>query len=103
MKDIRTLWKARAAAKEISSYDIAALCIYKSLRAEEDLEATKTRLRKAFTPVRSPIKLENGATPYGSLRTSLYSIKWSVFPTWLTEEELAPILERASLLAKEKF
>lgn len=103
MKDIRTLWKAQAAAKEISSYDIAALCIYKSLIAEEDLEATKTRLRKSFTPVRNPRKLDNGSTPYGSLITALRSTKWSTFAGWLSPEELALIQDRAALLVKESW
>lgn len=101
MKDIRTLWKACAAAKEITSSDIAALCIYNSLRLEEDLEATKTRLRKSFTPISNPIKLDNGATPYGSLAQSLRSVKWSHFASWFPEEEATLLVERAKQLAKE--
>ena len=103
MKDIRTLWKARAAAKQISSLDIAALCIYKSLHLEEDLEATKTRLRRSFTPVRNPNKLANGSSPYESLRGALYSTKWSVFKEWLSEEDFKILEERSLLLGKERF
>lgn len=103
MTNIKSLWTARHHAREISSTDIAALCIYRSIKLGEDTEQTKARLCKSFSPVRNKIKLDNGAYPYLSLTYSLNMIKYSCLADWLAPEEFASIAELAKSMAKEKF
>lgn len=95
MKDIRQEWKAHAASKQITSEDIAALCIYRTLVKEQSEEDALSRLKKSFTPVTNPVKLANGANPIHSLRNALWMVKNSVFAEWLTDEEYKPIGEIA--------
>jgi hypothetical protein len=95
MKDIRQQWKAHAASKKITSQDIAALCIYRSLVKEQGEEGALSRLKKSFTPVTNPVKLANGASPMFSMRQALWMVKNSVFTEWLTDEEYKPIGEIA--------
>ncbi len=95
MKDIRTQWKALAAAKEITREDIAALCLYRTLFVEKDAEEAKSRLFTAFAPITNQIKLDNGALPRESLRYALNSIKYSKIAKWLDPEDLAKMLELA--------
>lgn len=98
MKDIRQEWKAHAASKKITSQDIAALCIYRSLVKEQGEEGALSRLKKSFTPVTNPVKLANGANPTHSLRNALWMVKNSVFAEWLTDEEYKPIATMAHAL-----
>ena len=95
MKDIRTQWKALAAARNIKSEDIAALCIYRALLKEQVPEGAKSRLHKSFKPITNANKLANGAYPYGALETAVNSIRYSTFASWLDEEELKQLLEAA--------
>ena len=104
MKDIRTLWKARAAAKAISSLDLAALCIYKSLLAEEEgLEGASTRLHKAFTPVTNPRKLANGCTPYSTAQSAILFAYRSTVATWLDREDLDKLQARGQAIYQAGF
>lgn len=98
MKDVRQEWKAHAASKKITSQDIAALCIYRTLVKEQNEEAALSRLKKSFTPVTNPIKLANGANPTASLKNALWMVKNSVFVEWLTAEEYKPLGEMALAL-----
>lgn len=95
IKDIRPQWKALAAARKITKEDIAALCIWRALYKEQVPEGAKTRLHKAFKPITSRVKLENGAYPYGALETALNSIKYSNFAKWLDADELKVLLNAA--------
>jgi hypothetical protein len=97
MKDIRTQWKALAAAKEITREDIAALCLYRTLFKEQQSAEAKTRLHKSFAPIKNEIKLANGAQPYEALVAALRTIKYSHVAQWLDEEDRVKMLE----LAKE--
>jgi hypothetical protein len=90
--DIRAKWKSLADAREIAKEDIAALCIYKAMIAGEGKDGAIARIRKSFVPITNPVKLENGAYPYGSLDTALWLIKHSTFQSWLTEEEKTNLL-----------
>jgi len=96
-KDIRPQWKALAAERKITREDIAALCIYRSLIKGEGKEGAISRLRKSFSPITNPVKLENGAYPYGSLASALWMTKHSTFITWLDDESKQSLL----ILAKE--
>lgn len=94
-KDIRPQWKALAQERKITSSDIAALCIYRSLIKGEGKEGAISRLEKAFKPISNPVKIENGAHPYGSLQSALWSIKYSNFIEWLDEPQKAGIIAMA--------
>jgi hypothetical protein len=95
IKDIRPQWKALAAKREITSEDIATLCIYRAVYKEQILEGAKTRLQKSFSPITNPVKLENGAVAYGAMITALNSIKYSHFAEWLDKEELQQLIDAA--------
>ncbi len=82
-KDIRPQWKTLANERKITKSDIAALCIYRSLVKGEGKEGAISRLQKAFKPITNPVKIENGAYPYGSLESALWSIKYSNFIEFL--------------------
>jgi citrate synthase len=97
MKDIRTQWKALAAAKEITCEDIAALCLYRTLFNEQQSAEAKSRLHKSFSPIKNEIKLANGAQPYDALVAALRTIKYSHVAQWLDEEDRVKMLG----LAKE--
>lgn len=97
MKDIRQNWKALAADRKITREDIAALCLYRALVKGQGKEGAISRLQKAFKAITNPIKLENGAYPYGALESSLWAIKHSTLVAWLDEDEKTSLLA----LAKE--
>jgi hypothetical protein len=97
IKDIRPHWKALAADRKITKEDIAALCIYRAMFKEQVPEGAKTRLHRAFKPITNKVKLENGAYPYGSLESAMYSIKYSAFAKWLNEEEMKALLAAAKV------
>lgn len=94
-KDIRPQWKALAQERKITREDIATLCIYRSLIKGEGKEGAISRLRKAFRPITNPVKLENGAHPYGALRSALWMTKHSTFVTWLDDEPRQALLALA--------
>jgi len=97
MKDIRQQWKALAADRKVTREDIAALCLYRALVKEQGKEGAISRLHKSFIPITNPIKIENGAHPYGALASALWMVKHSTFVTWLDEEPKQALLT----LAKE--
>lgn len=87
MNNISQQWKAFAKKREIKSGDIAALCIYRALAENEGKEGAIRRLRKSFSPITNPVKIENGAAPYFALSTALWSVKYSILLTWLDEKD----------------
>ena len=91
-KDIRPQWKTLAQERKITKEDIAALCIYRSLIKGEGKEGAISRLKKAFKPVTNPVKIENGAYPFGSLQSALWSIKYSNIMDWLDEPQKVAII-----------
>jgi len=91
-KDIRPQWKSLAAERKITKEDIAGLCIYRALVKGEGKEGAISRLKKAFKPVTNPVKIENGAYPYGSLASALWSVKYSTFVQWLDEKDRDSII-----------
>ena len=95
LKDIRPLWKARAAAREITRADIAALCVYRALIKGEVPDGAKSRLHKSFSPITNQVKLANGAKPYGSMEYALYAIKYSCFADWLDPDQLKQLMNAA--------
>jgi hypothetical protein len=101
--DTRAKWKARAALRNITSADIAALCIYRSVMRGEGLEGAESRLRKSFFPITNKVKLDNGAAPFGSLNSALWSVRGSVLYSWLTPSEQDAVWKIAQELRKEAF
>ncbi len=101
MKDIRTQWKALAAAKSITREDIAALCLYRTLVREAEEPTAAQRLRKSFSPITNKNKLANGSRPFESLEYALRTIKYSSFAKWLDEEDLNKMTELAKKTATE--
>jgi hypothetical protein len=104
--DIREKWKAFAATRRISSPDIAALCIYRSIIRGEGKEGAIARLKKSFTPVTNTNKLNNGVMPNNGLFFALVTLKCTFRPKyapnvlqWLTEEERAEISEIAGSIS----
>ena len=97
MKDIRQNWKDLAKTKAITKQDIAALCIYRTLRKEESKEQAIERIRKSFIPITNSTKIANGAHPYWALQESMYSLKSSKIYSWLDDEDK----EKFLALAKE--
>jgi hypothetical protein len=95
MKDIRTQWKALAAARKITREDIAALCIYRAMLKEQVPEGAKSKLHKSFKPITNAAKLANGAYPYAALESAVNSIKYSAFANWLDEAEMKQLVEAA--------
>ena len=95
LKDIRPLWKARAADRKITSSDIAALCIYRALVKDQVPEGAKTRLGKAFSPIKNEVKLANGAAPYAARDIAVAYIKYSIFAEWLDADEMKLLLDAA--------
>ena len=85
--DVRENWKALAADRKITSSDIAALCIYRSMLRGEGATGAESRLRKSFFPITNKVKLDNGAAPFGSLNSALWQIRHSTFFSWLTPLE----------------
>ena len=106
MKDIRQNWKTISSAKTITSTDVVALCIYRTLQQEESVAEALQRLKKSFTPITNSIKLANGATPHFSLRTTLagfWYLKYnnSSLTRWLPEENYEAVRAMALELLKE--
>jgi hypothetical protein len=99
--DIRPQWKELANKKAVSSSDMAALCIYRSLVKGQGKEGAIGRLQKAFRPITSPIKLKNGVIPHMAVKFSLYSVGRSTVVEWLTKEELSALVTMAQEIAKE--
>jgi hypothetical protein len=93
--DIRAQWKALAADRKITKEDIAALCIYRAMVKEQVPEGAKTRLEKAFSPIKNETKLANGAIPYAARDYAINAVKYSVFSKWLTKDELVALAEAA--------
>lgn len=91
--DIRAKWKALAADRKITKEDISALCIYRALLRDEDIEGAQIRLRKSFSPITNSIKLENGAKAYYQLNLSLQRIRSSTLYSWLTGEEQGRLIK----------
>jgi hypothetical protein len=85
--DVRENWKALAADRKITSSDIAALCIYRSILRGEGATGAESRLRKSFFPITNQVKLDNGAAAYGALNSALWLTRHSTFYTWLTQSE----------------
>ena len=100
-QDIRPQWKALAAKKELTSSDMAALAIYKSLVKGGGKEGAISRLKKSFRPITSPTKLANGADPHLAVTSSLRGIKYSNIAGWLTPAELKVLNDLAQEIAKE--
>jgi hypothetical protein len=82
---VKAIWKTLADAKKITSQDVAALCLLRSLKSN-DTENTRARLLRAFKPITNKIKLENGAAPFGALELALRWLKYSEFAKQLPED-----------------
>lgn len=78
MKNYKSIWKSLN--NSISAYDMVNYCIMKALAAktEDKFGLTKIFLSKAFTPIRNPSKLANGAHPYQAVVEVLASLKRSI-------------------------
>jgi hypothetical protein len=100
-QDIRRNWKALAEKKAISSSDMAALCVYRSLVKGQGKEGAIGRLQKAFGPITNPVKLANGMEAHMSVKSSLRGIPYSTFAGWLTKDELKAVTTMAQEIAKE--
>lgn len=100
-QDIRRNWKSLADKKDISSADMAALCVYRSLIKGQGKEGAISRLRKAFRPITNPVRLANGTDAHMSVKSSLRGIPYSTFAGWLTKEELKDVTTMAQEIAKE--
>ena len=85
--DVRENWKALAADRKITSSDIAALCIHRSILRGEGAAGSESRLRKSFFPITNKVKLDNGVAPFGSLNSALWTVRHSTFFSWLTPAE----------------
>lgn len=76
-------WLELAATKNIMAADCATLCIYRAILKTDDVgqqtETAVTYLKRAFSPIASIVKLENGAEAYFSLKQALISLKYSNF------------------------
>jgi hypothetical protein len=90
--DIRPQWKALAADRKITSQDIAALCIYRSMIKGKGKDDAIERLRRSFIPVTNPIKLANGAAPFWGMTLALYMIRNSTLIEWLSPDEKQELL-----------
>lgn len=95
MKDIRQNWKALAAARNIQSRDIFALCIYRSIYKEEGKAGAISRIKKSFSPLANPRRLSNGAKPYFALQWARQCIRGSVVLTWIDEADKLAMLDIA--------
>ena len=97
MKDIRPQWKALAANRNITSQDIAALCVYRAVIKGQVPEGAKSRLHKSFKPITNANKLANGAYPHAALETAVNSIRYSNVASWLDKEEVEQLVEAAKI------
>ena len=90
--DIRQQWKAHAASKKITARDMAFYVLYSAVRRELGTDETMRLLKKAFVPITNSKKLDNGAYPYGALRSALgkYSAPSTIL-LWLTPAEIAKV------------
>jgi hypothetical protein len=100
MNNFLSIWKQLAHEKKLTRYDMAFYCLSKALLEYNKLQLQNDYntqgpsptqkslairlLQQSFTPVTKPIKLANGARPYGSLEDSLFLIKR--FLTCMTQE-----------------
>ena len=78
MNNFQTAWKQLAAQRNLTSSDMAVLCLSKAARKEdpqEALEQAKYYIKKSFNPITKPIKLANGAYPYWALWNALWGIE----------------------------
>lgn len=103
--DIRQKWKTLADKQEIKSEDIVALCLHRTLYADEgNTEAAIVRITKSFTPITNANKLANGATPYMTLQYALRTLKYSSVFSWVNEDEQNQLLALAKdVLQKFQF
>ena len=116
MKDIRQQWKALAAERKVTTQDIAALCVYRSVLKTPDEDGVRTaimqgygkegatkRLLKAFRPITNHVKLSNGSQPFGSMVTALRMVKHSEVYKWLDEEDQKKVYDLSIEISKERF
>lgn len=82
---VKAIWKKLADARTITCQDVAALCLYKSIKLGLT-DDTKARLHRSFKPITNQIKLQNGCTPFEALEKSLRWLKYSEFAKQLPEE-----------------
>lgn len=77
MKNISSIWKSLAAAKEITAADVFIYNILKAMTAKtpDKRAAALNLMQRAFTPVTKPIKLKSGRRPYDVLSKMLGSIQ----------------------------
>lgn len=112
MNQFQMKWKELAAKKQLTSSDMAVLCISKAVheeqRAAKDqrwapvdaLAQAKYYLQKSFKPITKPSKLNGGAYPYGALYNALY-IKGSGAYTAFNDLWGEEMRNRIEALAKE--
>lgn len=98
MKNIKSQWKILASARNITSTDMVAMCICKSISKNETIEIAKERLLKSFSPIKNNNKLLNGMSPYGALINSMWYIRTSNVAKWLTPEELDKLINTVNLV-----
>lgn len=80
MKNYKSAWKSLS--NNMTPIDVVNYCLLKAINAkhEDKLELSKIFLAQAFTPITNKTKLNNGATPYQSLKGALYSLK--LYTNW---------------------
>jgi len=91
MKDFRQTFKALAQAKQIASWNITKLCIYKAMTAKSDTPKAiiaNQLLRESYTPITRKIKLDNGSNPYDAIVNTLQYTSLQLSPELETPEEL---------------
>jgi len=119
MNKFQETWKQLAANKALTSSDMAVLAISKAVHEEQRLkkadsnstvdalELAKHYLKKNFKPITKPIKLENGAYPYGSLYVALWNLSgcesFKAFADFWSEEDRNKILEIAKTIKGNRY
>jgi len=89
MNQFQLKWKELAAKKQLTSSDMAVLCLSKAVHESDRaskiegrepvdaLEQAKYYLRKSFKPISKPSKLAGGAYPYGACYMAIAGMKYS--------------------------
>ena len=74
MKAYKKVWKTLG--NNITATDVVNYCLLKALSAksEDKIGIAKVLLAKAFTPITNKNRLNNGETPYSTLKIHLYNL-----------------------------
>lgn len=87
MNTFQIEWKQRAAQKNITRYDMAALALTRAIQKDQPFEKASFYLLKSLRPITNQKKIAHGAHPYASLWDAVRHVMNSPMVKFLSEED----------------